>query len=367
MADDADEKTLDPTPRRRQQMREAGQVALSHELTSAAVLLGGLAVLIYTGGGMVEHLAQLLRDQLGGQGWSGWLGAPHSDSEQLVAQQWTELARGLARVLLPGLALLTVCAAGASLLQTRFLFLPNRAWGDLSRINPLAGWGRLFSLSSMSRLGTGLAKVSIIVAVAATCLVPRRHELLALGELDLPQLAAQAWQLCLDTCLKIGLAVAALAVLDYGYRRWKLERDARMTPQDLREEMRSMQGDPQLVARRRALHRQMAFDTQGIRQADVVVAAPGSVAVALRYDAATMRAPLVVAKAQGASSRRFRELAAEHQVPWLHMAELAQTLHAEAAVSRPIADKQFAQVAEALAMAYEKRKRSDLAAGKDRS
>jgi flagellar biosynthetic protein FlhB len=209
-----------------------------------------------------------------------------------------------------------------------------------------------------------LAKVSVIVAVAAACLVPRRHELLSLTGLELPQLGTLAWELCLDTCLKIGLAVAALAALDYGYRRWKLERDARMTPQGMREEMRHLQGDPQLVARRRAMHRQMALDTQGVRQADVVVAAPGSVAVALRYDAATMRAPVVVAKAHGVGSQRLRSLAAEHGVPWLHMFELAQSLHSEIAVSRPIADKQFARAAEALALAYQARKRSGQLAGK---
>lgn len=363
MADDADEKSLDPTPRRRQQMREAGQVAHSHELTSAAVLLGGLAVLIFTGGGILEYLAQLLRGQLGGQSWSGWLDAGRSAPQQLIAEQWSELVMGLGRVLLPGLALLAMCAAGVSLVQTRFLFMPGRAMGDFSRINPLAGLGRLFSFSSLGRLSVGLAKVSIIVAVAAACLVPRRHELLSLTSLELPQLGALAWELCLDTCLKIGLAVAALAALDYGYRRWKLERDARMSPQDMREEMRTLQGDPQLVARRRAMHRQMAFDTQGVRRADVVVAAPGSVAVALRYDAATMRAPVVVAKAHGAGSQRLRKLAAEHGVPWLHRAELAQALHDETAAGRPIDDKQFALVAEALALAYQTRKRSGQVAG----
>jgi len=358
MANDSDEKSLDPTPRRRQQMREAGQVAHSHELTSAAVLLGGLAVLIFTGGGIVEHLTQLLRDQLGGQAWSDWLETDAADPQQLAAEQWSELVAGLGRVLLPGLALLAMGAAGASLVQTRFLFMPGRALGDFSRINPLAGLGRLFSWTSIGRLSVGLAKVSIIVAVAAACLVPRRHELLSLTGLELSHLGTLAWQLCLDTCLKIGLAVATLAALDYAYRRWKLERDARMTPQDMREEMRHLQGDPQLVARRRAMHRQMALDMQGVRQADVVVAAPGSVAVALRYDAATMRAPVVVAKAYGVGSQRLRSLAAEHQVPWLHMAELAQSLHAETAVSRPIADKQFVGVAEALALAYQYRRRS---------
>jgi flagellar biosynthetic protein FlhB len=333
-------------------------VAYSHELTSAAVLLGGLALLIFLGGDIVDHLAQLLRDQLGGHGWRGWLGVPQADGQLLAARQGADLARGLGRVLLPGLALLAMGAAGVTMMQTRFLVLPSRALGDLSRINPMAGLGRLFSWSSLGRLSVGLAKLSAIMAVAAACLYSRRHDVLSLGALELPQLGALAWQLCLDTCLKISLAVAALAVLDYAYRRWKLERDARMTPQEMREEMRHLQGDPQLVARRQAMRRQAALDTPAVRQADVVVAAAGGAAVALRYDAATMRVPVVVAKSRGAGSQRLRAVAAEHEVPWFQMPALAQSLHAETTTGRPIPDKQFAAVAEVLARAYQVRSKA---------
>jgi len=354
MADEAGEKTLDPTPLRREQLRASGHVALSHELTSAAVLLGGIAVLAWLGTTLVEHLMTLLRGQLGGHAWQNWLGADEQGTRQLAARQWTDLAQGLAQVLLPGLALVAVVGAMVSLVQTRFLFLPRRAMGDLSRVNPLNGFARLFSWQSARRLAVGLVKLLVIAAIATAAVYPRRDELASLTSLELPAMATLAWRLCLDTCLKVSLAIALLAVCDYAYQRWKFERQARMTPQELREEMRSLQGDPQSLARRRGLHRQM-IESQGVRRADVVVAAPGGVAVALRYDAGTMRAPVVVGKSPGTSQVAWRQWAAVRQIPWLERGPLAERLHSRGVVNGPIGDELYAEVAEVLAIAYQVR------------
>ncbi len=358
MADDFDERSLDPTPHRRQQMRAAGHVARSQELTSAAVLLGGLALLLLMGPKLAEELVDLLRGQLSGAKWNAWLGSDGPTGAELASQQWNDLVAGLGRVMLPALLLVLVPAVGISLWQTGLLVLPGRVAGDWSRVNPLSGLARLFSWSTAGRMGFSLLKLGLFVAIGLASLYPRREELCALAVLELPQLAAEMWSLCLSLCIKLSLAASALAIIDYAYQRWKFERQLRMTPQEMREEQRHLQGDAQLTGRRRAMHRQMLTEAQAIGQADVVVASPEGVAVALRYDAATMSAPQVVAKLQGAGSKHWRKLAAQRRIPWVEKTELAQSLHAQAQLHRPVDSARFVEVAEVLALAYQARGKS---------
>lgn len=359
MAEDFGERTQDPTPHRRRQMRERGQVAHSQDLSSAGLLLGGLGVLIFSGGALLEFLAAFLATSLSGQGWMAWVRAG-GESNRLAVSQWNVLVPGLARVLLPVLGLILLLAVLTHVVQTGFLFLPRRLVPDFSRVNPLAGWGRVFSSRGAARLTFGIFKIAAIGSVAAIRLVQRRDELVSLAGLDLPQIAFFAWDACLWTCIDIAAALAVLAGVDYLFQRWKHEREARMTPQEVREEMRELQGNPQVVARRRDLRRQLAHEgpSSTVRQADVVIAAPTGLAVALRYDERSMRAPTVLTKAAGAGALRIRRLADENSIPIVDVEQLAAALHKSAQINQPIPDKLFAEVAQVLAYANELNRRS---------
>jgi flagellar biosynthetic protein FlhB len=356
MAADDGEKSQDPTPHRRREMRERGQVAQSHDLTSAVVLLGGLTVLVFTGAALLEYLVGFLVGSLSGQAWMSTLGAEASGT---VINQWQLLVSGLAKVLLPVLGSILLLAVGVNALQTGFLFMPSRVLPDMSRVNPIAGLGRIVSGRGTARMAFGLVKVVAIAAVAGASLYARREEIVSLSGLGLPGIVAFAWDVCLWTCVKIGFTLAALAVMDYGFERWKLERDARMTPQEVREEQRTMQGDPQVVARRRTAQREMAEQgsSSAVIGADVLIAAPEGLIVALRYQAASMAAPIVSAKGSGASALRIRRLAEERGVPIVEKAQLAAALHKQVAVRGVVPEKLFAQVAEVLAYASELRGR----------
>ncbi len=307
MAADDGEKTQDPTPHRRREMRERGQVAQSHDLTSAAVLLGGLIVLVFTGTALVEYLVGLLVGNLSGQAWMGTLGADPAGASGSIINQWQALVAGLAKVLLPVLGLILLLAVGVNTLQTGFLFMPGRVLPDLSRINPVAGLGRIISARGTARMAFGLVKVLAIAAVAGASLYARREEIISLSGMGLPGIAAFAWDVCLWTCVKIGFTLVALAIVDYGFERWKLERNARMTPQEVREEQRTTQGDPQVVARRRAAQREMAEQgpSAAVTDADVVIAGPEGLIVAIRYREASMAAPIVSAKGSVRSPCEF--------------------------------------------------------------
>lgn len=359
MAADDGEKSQDPTPHRRREMRERGQVAQSQDLTSAAVLLGGLTVLVFTGTALLEYLAGFLVGNLSGQAWMETLRAGTAVEADVVVNQWQALVAGLAKVLLPVLGLILLLAVAVNTLQTGFLFMPSRVLPDMSRLNPLTGLGRIASGRGAVRLIFGLVKVVAIATVAGTSLYARREEILSVSGLGLTAIAAFAWDVCLWTCVKIGFTLVVLAVVDYGFERWKLERDARMTPQEVREEQRTTQGDPQVIARRRTAQRQLAEQgpAAAVTGADVVVSSPEGLAVALRYQAESMSAPIVVAKGAGASALRIRRLAEESGVPIVEKKQLAGALHKQVAVRGPIPEKLYSQVAEVLAYAGELKSR----------
>jgi flagellar biosynthesis protein FlhB len=251
MPDHAGDKSIEPTPHRRQQARQEGHVAKSQDLGSAVMLLAGVAILTMLGGGLAGFFVSYCRSQLGGEPWL----AANGD---FIAAQWNVTLWTLARYLLPILGLLCLAGVAVNVLQTGFLFLPERVSFDLSRISPIRGWQRIFSSAGMARLGFGLLKLTVVFITAGVVLYNQRDTLLELIAMPPPALAAGMVQILLWTTLKIGAALLVLAILDYAYQRWRHEQDLKMTPQELREELKSLEGDPQLKARRKQLQRDLA-------------------------------------------------------------------------------------------------------------
>ena len=150
--------------------------------------------------------------------------------------------------------------------------------------------------------------------------------------------------------LKVGAALLVLAILDYAYQWWRHEQDLKMTPQELREELRNLEGNPQLIARRKQVRRDLVLERLSalVPQANVVLTNPSQLAVALRYDPATMSAPMVVAKGSGASAEHIRRVAAEHGVPAIEQKRLARALYRRVDPNQPIPADQYVAVAEVL-------------------
>jgi flagellar biosynthetic protein FlhB len=261
---ESDDKTQAPTQRRRQQAREAGQVAHSSDLGSAVLLLGSLGLILLAGSAVVSFLVEFLQASLSGKAWQAGLDA--SAARDSAIQQWHALAATLGRLLLPLLGGATLLALAVHGVQTAFLFIPQKMLPNFSRVNPLSGLGRIWSGENFARLAFGLCKLAAVAAVGLAGLWSRRHDLASLTSFDVPQLAARAWEACLWSCLEMGGALLALAAVDYLFQRSRLERSLQMTPQEIREEMRELQGDPQLAARRRDMARRRSESLAGTHQ-----------------------------------------------------------------------------------------------------
>ena len=348
MPEQGGDKSQDPTPHRRQKAREEGQVARSQDLGSAVLLLAGLIALLMSGGALVQFLGLYMKRQLGGTAWLS------VDVATAVTDCHGTLAE-MAKCLLPLFGVLLVTAVAVNLAQTGLLFLPEKLSLDLQRIDPLQGLRRIFSLASVARLLFGLFKIGLIATVAVVALYDHRNAILGLAALDLPEMSACLWSMLLWTAIKVAVALVILAIFDYAFQWWKQERDLKMTSQEVREEMKNLEGDPQIAARRKAVQRQLMMHrlSDEVPKADVVVTNPTELAVAIQYDPQKMEAPIVVAKGAGVLAQRIRRLALEKGIPIVEKKPLAQALYKEVELNQPIPRDKYAAVAEILAYVYQ--------------
>src|SRR5581483_393287 len=219
---------------------------------------------------------------------------------------------------------------------------------------PLLALQRLFSLHGLIELAKTLLKAALVAFVLYQVYTESVPELLALAAGDLRASAAQLGALALRLGVTVGAALLGLGILDYGYQRWEFVRSSRMTKDELREEFKQTEGNPQIKSRIRALQRKIASRRmmQEVPKADVVITNPTHLAVALAYRAGEMSAPRVVAKGADAVAQRIKEIAREHEVPVLEDKPLARALYAAVEIGTEIPIELFQAVAEVLAYIY---------------
>ena len=341
------DKQHEATPHRRQKAHEEGQVARSNDLVSAIMLLAGVVMLMYVGRQVALFLGSFTVEQLAEPAF-------HAD-EHLVRHAWATVMLGLAKGMLPIFLVLVLVAILANVGQTGFLFLPSKVALNAEHVSPLKGLGRLFSMNSTMRLVFGVFKIIVVAAVAVATLSLRYDEILGASNMDLGPLAEFIADVVFWTILYVAVALLILALLDYMYQRWKFEQDIRMTTHEMREEFKTLQGDPQILARRKQVQRQLTLNRmeQSVPQADVIATNPTELAVAIRYDFETMPAPIVVAKGAGMVAQRIRRMGLENDIPIVERKELARFLYKHVEVNQPVPFEQYAAVAELLKYVYE--------------
>lgn len=342
------DKQHEATPHRREQAREEGNVVKSQDLGSAALLVGGLLTLWYMGNGLAVTFGRITRDHLGGEAWV------QLDVHDFL-QRLVQLCGEVSLALLPILGTFVLVGVLINLGQVGFLFLPQKLAMDWQRINPLSNAGRIFSTTSAVQLGFGMMKVALVATVAGISVWGERERMLLLSDQEAGEIAVYLFSTTFWTSLKIGASLLILAVFDYGYAYWKHEQDLMMSHQELREEMKQQQGDPQVAARRRQVQRDLAKGrlSDVVPKADVVVTNPTELAIALKYDPETMPAPIVLAKGAGVLAQQIRRLALENNIAVVERKELARALYANVDVNNAVPAEQYAAVAEVIRYVYQ--------------
>jgi flagellar biosynthetic protein FlhB len=345
--DEFGERTEQPTERRRTQARERGNVARSVDLTAAGLMLGAAAVFYVLAVPLCRALAELTAGLLRSAGRT------HVESAD-VALQFRNILQLLAPSLLAVLLAMMLTAFLWNVVQVGILIAPEALQPQFGRLNPLNGLRRIFSMSSLMRLAVSLAKLAIVVGIAVWSIgsiLPQVTHLIGLS----PGATLVFMEGALvSLAFQLSAALVFLALLDFLYQRWRLEQDLKMTRQEIRDEMKEMEGDPLMRQRRREAHRKVAQarELHSVRTADVVITNPTEIAVAIKYDPTKMPAPVVVAKGMGEIAASIRRIAIENRVPIIERKELARALYRTLKVGQAIPVEMYQVFVEIMAYVY---------------
>jgi len=342
------ERTERATAKRRMEARKQGQVALSREVPSALILIAVLGVFYFAGGRVLEDLTRLFGE------FFGQLHTTRLSTVNDAAAMISALFRSCLLLLAPMVLPLLVAGVAGNILQIGFEIHAEPLAPKLSKLNPLAGLKRIVSMRGLVELVKSLVKVLFIGAIAWSVVSGYLADFPTLVRRDI----AGIWEFTHTAAYRIlfyvCLATVVLAVLDYAYQRWQHEENLKMTKQEIRDERKQTEGDPQIKSRIRSLQRQAAYHRMiaEVPTADVVITNPTHLAIALRFEPAEMNAPQVVAKGADHVAARIRDIAREHGVPLVENQPLAQSLYRLADPGDYIPVELYRAVAEVLAYVY---------------
>ncbi len=352
MAEDSDlEKTEQPSQRKLDQAREKGQVARSRELSTFAVMIAGGGTLWVMGESFTRSLVKLLHNGL-------TLDREMAFNTALMAPRLYELSLDALIIFAPFILAVMIAAAFSPLLLNGWLFSAEALQPQFSRMNPISGIGRMFSTHSLIELVKAIAKSVLVGGVGAWVIWHYRDAFLALGSQTALQAIPQMGHLIGVSFMTIVGAMLLIVMIDVPFQLWDHNKKLMMTKEEIRQEAKETEGDPQVKGRIRSLQREAARRRMmsAIPTADVVVTNPTHYAVALKYAENGMRAPEVVAKGSHLLALRIREIAQENNVPILEAPPLARALHKHCELGQTIPEALYTAVAEVLAYVYQLRR-----------
>lgn len=344
MAGEDDGKTEQPTGKRLSKARDEGDIIQSQEVKTAAMLVA-IAVFVW----LIAPLTMVkLRDYL-----TRFLEQPHAirvtTGTELSAVTGDILSHiGLAMVL--PFAFLLLVGLLSAYGQTGWLITTHKLMPDLSRLNPLAGFGRLFSVHSLVELLKSVAKLVVVGTICYIVMRPRIDDLDLLPSMEAQAILTYLHQVLVRMMLAIAMVMMVIAAADWFYQRYSYMQKLKMTKQEIKDENKQSEGDPIIKSRLRSLRIARARQRMmaAVPKADVVVTNPTHFACALKYDSETMNAPTLVAKGQDLIAFRIREIAEENNVPIVENPPLARALYATVEIDREVPPDHYKAVAEVI-------------------
>ena len=340
------ERTEAPSSKRRADFRKKGQIAQSKEVQTAALFTVLLLFWIFYmpsfWHGLTEFLAAI---------WQS------IGNIELTPQSAMSLAFFLiqksATLLAPLFLLVLIIGFFSSFLQFGWLLTAEPLIPDFSKLDPIAGFSRLFSRRSVIEVVKSLLKVALISWVAASTVMNNFREALVLVDTSAAITLGYLAKVSTLILAKVCAVLIFLAILDFGFTKWEMEEKMKMTKEELKEEFKETEGDPHIKAQIRAIQQQMARRRMmaEVPSADVVITNPTHLSVAIRYDSAKMKAPVVIAKGADHLAMKIREIAREHNIPLVENPPVARLLH-KLDLGAAIPEEMFRAVAEILAHVY---------------
>ncbi len=348
------EQTEKATPKRREEARKRGQVPKSQDLTGAVIFLVSVVALHAFLNRMIvglESSVSSLFQRI----------AQHGDPTfHSVWVQFVQAAAGVAFPLAVVFLLAMAAAIVTNLLQFGFLFTLQPIVPKFSKLNPINGFKQLFSKQILANLGKQFLKLGAVIVIIYTTIAHNIDIFAAAGQTTPGQVANMTADLVYEIAWKFGVLLVVIGILDYAYQRWQLEESLKMSKQEVKDEYRQAEGNPEAKAALKRRQREFARRRMmaAVPRATVVVTNPTHFAVALEWDDDKMDAPVVVAKGADLVAKRIRDIARENGVPIMENPPLARTLYDRVELDQAIPPNLYAAVAQVIAFVYKLKRKT---------
>jgi flagellar biosynthetic protein FlhB len=345
--EDGMEKSEQPSSKRIEKAREKGQVPTTKEFGPVVTIFGAMGMVVLCAPMAWQQLQQTSRH------WFETAGVQTVSQENLQGIIVDVVQNSLV-LFLPFSVILMVLGVLAMVVQTGPLWVKDGLQPKISKINPVKGLKKIFSLRSVMELIKSLLKLGLLISVSYLVVKDRLPDLLAFPSLGVKGAILVLGNVAGQLVLWIGLTLLMLAFMDFAYQRWQFMKDQRMTKQEVKDEHKDTEGNPLVRSRRQSLARDRARQRmmQDVPKADVIITNPTHLAVALKYNPGEEFAPTVVAKGAGHVAAKIREIARHAGVPIVENKSLAQSLFKMVTVGSTIPANLYKAVAEILAYVY---------------
>jgi flagellar biosynthetic protein FlhB len=347
--DDA-ERTEEATPRRKQKAVEEGNVPKSRELSTGLTFFAAVLILYFYIPLMVEEFKK---------DFFLYFSLPdYRLTKESTYLLFIDVLKSIARVSIPIMAVLIVVGVLSNIVQFGLVFSSKSLAIKWDRLNPVTGFGRIFSKKGLFELLKSILKISFIGLAAYFIIKSKIPTILTLSDADPVTSIEFLGRLIFEVSIKLAIIVLFISAIDFFYQKWQYNEDIKMTKQEVKEEFKQMEGDPLIKQRIRSMQREMARKRmmEEVPKADVVITNPTHYAIALKYDMSKDRAPKVVAKGQRLVALRIREIAQSSGVVIHEDPPLARTLFSTVEIGEEIPENLYRAVAEILSIVYKMKK-----------
>ena len=341
------EQTEEPTARKLSNARDEGQVARSVELPAAAVTIGAILVMFFIGGYWIKQMAEIFA--------SGFkFDRKTLDNPDLMVTAFVQQIGGAFLLIVPVLLVTAVMAILSSGATGGYLFSLKSTLPKFSKLSLLSGFTRMFGTNAAVELLKAILKFSIVSIVLWALVSRQMDQMMQLGQMAIePALAAAGWMIA-ESALWLSLSLLVIALIDAPYQKYSFTKRMRMTKQEVLDEMKDMEGRPEVKQQIRRRQREMANNRmiQKVQDADVVITNPEHFAVALSYDPTGDGAPILLAKGSDHMAARIREEAEKHGIEMFAAPPLARALYFSTEVDQPVPESLYLAVAQVIAYVF---------------
>jgi flagellar biosynthesis protein FlhB len=351
MAAGSGEKTEKASPKKRKDTRKKGEVHKSNDMCSAIMLFLTFGTLKIGYEGFLRSMrgfsSSMLSDRI------IVANASHITPASLTLY-YRDILNAVLPMLLPFMFVVMIGGALVHVIQTGPMFVTEKLKPDFKKINPITGFKRIFSSQSLVELGKSIIKIVILCWIAYSYLSGALKSFVGMIYSDVGKAFAQVLSTSFSMGIMIGLALIAFSAVDVLYQWWKFEKDIRMTKQEVKEENKQLEGDPQIKAKIRQKQRKLSAQRmmKHLPEATVVVTNPDHYAVALRYNEEIDRAPVVIAKGQDYLAQRIKQKAAEYDITIVENKPVARALYAACEVGDEVPPELYQAIADILIYVY---------------